>query len=122
MSRYPGGEGSPLWSRPNTPKGVSITDEQWEDAVKDRINSHAVDHLSRLWQYFRASGIGKGENGFHATDAVRAVTGNDPMGLEQFFRNNAEALACIRCAIGARRKQSVTWRAGGLLPAARRQP
>ena len=32
---------------------VPITDEQWVEAVKQRINAHAVDHLSHLWQYFR---------------------------------------------------------------------
>ena len=32
---------------------VPITDEQWADAVKERINPHALDHLTHLWQYFR---------------------------------------------------------------------
>jgi hypothetical protein len=30
---------------------VPITDEQWADTVKERINAHAVDHLSHLWRY-----------------------------------------------------------------------
>jgi uncharacterized protein YbjT (DUF2867 family) len=63
---------------------VSITDEQWLQAVKERINPHAVDHLTHLWRYFR-----KGENRFRTTDTVRAVTGRNPQTLEEFFRANA---------------------------------
>ena len=66
---------------------VAITDEQWANAVKERINPHALDHLSHLWQYFR-----RGEERFHATDSIRAVTGRDPLTLEDFFRTNAEAI------------------------------
>src|SRR5271170_1230133 len=65
-----------------------ITDEQWVQAVKERINPHAVDHLSHLWQYFR-----KGENRFRTTDTVRAVTGRNPQTLEEFFRANAGSFA-----------------------------
>jgi uncharacterized protein YbjT (DUF2867 family) len=64
---------------------VPITDEQWANAVKERINPHALDHLTHLWQYFR-----KGEERFQATDAIRLVTGHDPQTLEEFFRSNAE--------------------------------
>jgi uncharacterized protein YbjT (DUF2867 family) len=63
---------------------VPITDEQWVQAVKERINPHAVDHLTHLWQYFR-----KGENRFRTTDTVRAVTGRNPQTLEEFFRTSA---------------------------------
>lgn len=66
---------------------VAITDEQWADAVKERINPHALDHLTHLWQYFR-----KGEEQFQVTDAIRVVTGRDPQTLEQFFRANAKAI------------------------------
>jgi uncharacterized protein YbjT (DUF2867 family) len=62
---------------------VPITDEQWAQAVKERINPHAVDHLTHLWQYFR-----KGERRFRVTDTVRAVTGRNPQTLEEFFREN----------------------------------
>ena len=71
---------------------VQITDEQWTDAVKDRLNPHALDHLSHLWQYFR-SGISNGEKGYHITDGVRVVTGKDTLTLEQFFTANTEAFA-----------------------------
>ena len=63
---------------------VPITDEQWAQAVKERINPHAIDHLPHLWQYFR-----KGEERFRTTDTVRAVTGRNPQTLEEFFRANA---------------------------------
>jgi hypothetical protein len=63
---------------------VPITDEQWADAVKERLNPHALDHLTHLWQSFR-----KGGEHYQATDAVRAVTGKDPQSLEEFFRTNA---------------------------------
>jgi uncharacterized protein YbjT (DUF2867 family) len=66
---------------------VAITDEQWANAAKERINPHALDHLTHLWQYFR-----RGEERFHATDAIRVVTGRDPLTLEEFFRANAEAI------------------------------
>ena len=59
---------------------VPITDEQWAEAVKDRINPHALDHLTHLWRYFR-----KGDMRAKPTDTVRAVTGTNPQSLEEFF-------------------------------------
>jgi len=67
---------------------VPITDEQWAEAVKQRINPHAVDHLIHLWQYFR-----KNQEHFQSTDTIRAVTGRSPQTLESFFQANAEAIA-----------------------------
>jgi uncharacterized protein YbjT (DUF2867 family) len=66
---------------------VPITDEQWANAVKERINPHALDHLAHLWQYFR-----RGEERFQPTDAIRVVTGRDPLTLEEFFRANSKAI------------------------------
>ena len=63
---------------------VPITDEQWADAVKERLGPHALDHLSHLWQTFR-----KGEERYQTTDAISVVTGTKPQTLEQFFRENA---------------------------------
>jgi len=63
---------------------VAISDEQWADAVKERLGPHALDHLSHLWQNFR-----KGEERYQKTDAIRAITGRTPQTLEQFFRENA---------------------------------
>jgi uncharacterized protein YbjT (DUF2867 family) len=65
---------------------VPITDEQWAEAVKERINRHALDHLTHLWQYFR-----KGGARVQATDAIRVVTGRNPQTLEEFFRANAKS-------------------------------
>ena len=67
---------------------VAITDEQWANAVKERINPHALDHLTHLWQYFR-----RGEQRFQATDAIRVVTARNPQTLEEFFRANAKAIS-----------------------------
>src|SRR5215472_9822837 len=66
---------------------VAITDEQWANAVQDRLNSHALDHLSHLWQYFRET-----EDRYQPTDAIRTVTGRDPQRLEEFFNANAKAI------------------------------
>jgi uncharacterized protein YbjT (DUF2867 family) len=63
---------------------VAITDEQWADAVKERLGPHALGHLSHLWQTFR-----KGEELYQTTDAIRLVTGRNPQTLEEFFRKNA---------------------------------
>ncbi|MGO9437108.1 MAG: NmrA family NAD(P)-binding protein [Terracidiphilus sp.] len=65
---------------------VPITDEQWADAVKERINPHALDHLTHLWQYFRNS-----KERRQATNAVREITGRSPQTLEEFFRANANS-------------------------------
>jgi uncharacterized protein YbjT (DUF2867 family) len=64
---------------------VAITDEQWANAVKERMNPHALNHLTHLWQYFR-----RGEERFQATDAIRVVTGRSPQTLEEFFRANSK--------------------------------
>jgi uncharacterized protein YbjT (DUF2867 family) len=63
---------------------VPITDDQWAEAVKERINPHALDHLTHLWQYFR-----EGKTRARPTDAVRAITGRNPQTLEEFFRATA---------------------------------
>lgn len=63
---------------------VSITDEQWADAVKERINPHALNHLSHLWQYFRNGHVRR-----RVTSTVHEVTGRVPQTLEEFFQANA---------------------------------
>jgi uncharacterized protein YbjT (DUF2867 family) len=67
---------------------VPITDEQWADAVKERLNPHALEHLTHLWRYFRDS-----KEGREPTTVIRDVTGRDPQTLEEFFRANAESFA-----------------------------
>jgi uncharacterized protein YbjT (DUF2867 family) len=64
-------------------KYVPISDEQWADAVKERINAHAVDHLSHLWQYFRTR-----EQQSLPTNVIYEVTGRNPQTLEEFFQAN----------------------------------
>jgi nucleoside-diphosphate-sugar epimerase len=63
---------------------MAITDEQWANAVKERLGPHALDHHSHLWQTFR-----KGEQRYQTTDAIRMVTGRNPLTLEEFFREKA---------------------------------
>ena len=70
---------------------VPITDEQWADAVKERINPHALDHLTHLWQYFRNSTEPR-----QATNAIREATGRNPQTLEEFFRANAQSIGAAR--------------------------
>lgn len=65
---------------------VSITDEQWADAVKERLQPHALDHLAHLWQYFRNH-----KEPRQSTDVIRDVTGRNPQTLEEFFRANARS-------------------------------
>jgi uncharacterized protein YbjT (DUF2867 family) len=65
---------------------VPITDEQWADAVKERINPHALDHLTHLWQYFRNS-----KERRQTTNTIREVTGQHPQSLEEFFRENVKS-------------------------------
>jgi uncharacterized protein YbjT (DUF2867 family) len=64
---------------------VPITDEQWSEAVKERLRPYALDHLSHLWRYFREGG-GRSSR---VTDTVHAVTGRRPQTLEEFFKANA---------------------------------
>ena len=65
---------------------VPITDEQWANAVKERINPHALDHLNHLWQYFRNS-----KEPREVTNTIRQVTGRNPQTLEEFFRENVKS-------------------------------
>jgi uncharacterized protein YbjT (DUF2867 family) len=70
---------------------VPITDEQWAEAVKERLNPHALDHLSHLWHYFR-----KGGEHFQTTGTVLKVTGRNPQTLEEFFRATAGSFGAAR--------------------------
>jgi uncharacterized protein YbjT (DUF2867 family) len=67
---------------------VAVTDEQWTNAMKERLYAHALDHLSHLWQTFR-----RGEERYQTTDATRILTGSNPQTLEEFFRENAAFFA-----------------------------
>ena len=67
---------------------VPITDQQWADAVKARLNPHALDHLTHLWQYFRNA-----NQRFQPTDTIHTVTGRNPQTLAEFFLANAQSFA-----------------------------
>jgi uncharacterized protein YbjT (DUF2867 family) len=69
---------------------VPITDEQWAEAVKERINPHALDHLTHLWQYFRNSREQR-----QPTNAIREATGRNPQSLEEFFRASANSMGTV---------------------------
>jgi hypothetical protein len=62
--------------------------------VKGRINPHALDHLTRLWRYFR-----KAEERYPTTDTVRVITGRNPQTLEEFFRANAESFGSAESVV-----------------------
>jgi uncharacterized protein YbjT (DUF2867 family) len=70
---------------------VDIPDEHWIQAVQDRINRHALEHLSSLWRFFRTAGIRKGDSGFKVSEAIERLTGAGPQTLEHFFRLNVES-------------------------------
>jgi uncharacterized protein YbjT (DUF2867 family) len=69
-------------------KYVPITDEQWAEAAKERINPHAVDHLSHLWRYFRTR-----EHQAQPTNTVYQVTGRKPLTLEEFLQANVNVFS-----------------------------
>jgi len=70
---------------------VPITDEQWADGAKERINAHALDHLSHLWQYFRNGHVLR-----RVTSTVYEVTGRVSQTLEEFFRANAASFVTAK--------------------------
>jgi uncharacterized protein YbjT (DUF2867 family) len=67
---------------------VEISDERWLQAVEGRINAHALDHLSHLWQFFRGPGR---ETEFQVGDSIATLTGSAPQTLVQFVQANREA-------------------------------
>ena len=75
-------------------KYVPITDERWIEAVRDRINPHALDHLSSLWRYFRTAGLA--QSGPEVAEPIRQLTGKEPQSLEEFFRLNVAAFGGSR--------------------------
>ncbi len=77
---------------------VSITDEQWAEAVRGHINPHALDHLSHLWRYFRSTERRSGEGARGVTDTIRTVTGGRAQTLEDFFRANAAEFGSVAAA------------------------
>jgi nucleoside-diphosphate-sugar epimerase len=77
---------------------VSITDEQWADAMRNYLNPHALDHLSHLWRYFRSTERQSGDAPRKVTDTVRTLTGGQAQTLSDFFRANGAALGGVAAA------------------------
>jgi uncharacterized protein YbjT (DUF2867 family) len=77
---------------------VDITDEQWAEAMRDRINPHALDHLSHLWRYFRSPERRRDEEARSVTDTIRTVTGSRAQTLEEFFRANSAEFGSVPSA------------------------
>jgi uncharacterized protein YbjT (DUF2867 family) len=73
---------------------VGITDEQWFEAIRGRINPHALDHLSHLWRYFRS----RDQEARGVTDTVHAITGSQAQTLDEFFRANAAEFGSVAAA------------------------
>jgi nucleoside-diphosphate-sugar epimerase len=65
---------------------VPITDDQWADAVKERLNPHALDHLSHLWHYFRNS-----KEGRQAT--MRFV--RSPARIHKLWKSSSERMSSL---------------------------
>ncbi len=77
---------------------AGITDDQWVEAMRGKINPHALDHLSHLWRYFRSTEGRSGEGPRSVTDTIRTVTGGDAQTLEDFFRANAAEFGSVAAA------------------------
>jgi uncharacterized protein YbjT (DUF2867 family) len=64
-----------------------IPDKAWRDGALARgYNEHAVDHLSQLWQSFRAS-----QRQYDATDTIEKLGGRTPKTFEEFVREQKAA-------------------------------
>ena len=77
---------------------VSVTDEQWAEAVRGHIRPHGLDHLSHLWRYFRSAEMRSDEEARGVTDTIRTVTGSRAQTLEDFFRANAAEFGSVSTA------------------------
>lgn len=64
-----------------------ISDEEWRrDALAGGANRHAVQHLSQLWQSFRAAALRPEPARFHVTDTIARLGGAKPKTFEEFVR------------------------------------
>jgi uncharacterized protein YbjT (DUF2867 family) len=81
---------------------VPVTDEQWREATKGRLNPHALDHLSHLWQFF-----GKGEKDYQPTDAIRRLLA----GTHKPWKSSSErmptpSLRVVKCSPARAQRRS----------------
>jgi len=65
------------------------------ETMRGHINSHALDHLSHLWRYFRSTER-QSDEARGVTDTIRAVTGIRAQTLEDFFRANTAEFEVLR--------------------------
>jgi uncharacterized protein YbjT (DUF2867 family) len=71
---------------------VDLDEQEWRRRSLDSGgDTHAVEHLSRLWQVLRTAGH-RDDTLFQVTDAVERVTGAAPETLLDFLRTNRAAL------------------------------
>ncbi len=70
-----------------------ISDEEWRgDAVALGLNPHAVEHLSALWQSFRAHRFSLEPVTFEVTETTEKLIGTKPKTFEQFVREERSDL------------------------------
>lgn len=70
-----------------------IHDEDWrQEALARGVNAHAVEHLSQLWQFFRAAGLRSHPAAYKVTDAIETLGGTRPKTFEAFVREEQAAL------------------------------
>jgi len=77
---------------------VDITDEQWAEAVRGHLDTHALDHLSHLWRYFRSPERRKDEDARNVTDTIPTITARRAQTLEDFFIANVEEFGGVQAA------------------------
>lgn len=70
---------------------VDVPSEAWKSAVlASGINSHAAEHLTRLWQLFRAADVAHSSDPvYELNDAIKRIGGQPAQPFEGFLRANA---------------------------------
>jgi uncharacterized protein YbjT (DUF2867 family) len=64
----------------------AISDEEWRHAAFARgVNSHAVEHLSHLWRYFRSTDLDPNSPRYSIPDTIEVVGGRKPKTFEAFL-------------------------------------
>ncbi|GIH24880.1 nucleotide-diphosphate-sugar epimerase [Acrocarpospora phusangensis] len=59
-----------------------VSDELWAEAARERVNDHAVAHLSKLWATFRTGTADYAE--FNGPDTIERVGGRRPYTFAEF--------------------------------------
>jgi hypothetical protein len=61
-----------------------VPDELWAEAALDRINAHAVAHLSKLWASLRTQSEPLVKERYQVTDTIERFGGGRPKPFAQF--------------------------------------